>query len=485
MDMMTAVKVSEKIRTKALGCEEYMTYVVDRIDRLNPTLNAIVAMLDGDDLIALARKADTDLARGDYQGWLHGMPHAVKDLSNVAGFVTSFGSPIFADTVAQADDVFVSRIRSEGAIFIGKTNVPEFGLGSQSYNPVYGATGNAFDASLTAGGSSGGAAVALATGMLPVADGSDMMGSLRNPAAYNNVVGFRPSLGRVPKDKQELFFDQLPIEGPMGRTVEDVICLFETMAGADAGSPLSQQPAPASLSQYKKADLSDVRIGWLGSYDGHLAFDPGVISLCEKALEQTAAAGGRVEAIRIPFDYDSLWKTWLTLRHWFVANSRRGLYANENHRRQLKSELIWEIEQGANVTAADVYDAGVNRSNWFRVLKEAFVKYDILALPSAQAFPFSLDQHWPTSVGGRTMDTYHRWMEVTIGATLSGCPVISLPAGFDDSTASDGGKDGNAKRAMGIQFIAPIGKDRELLEFALAYQDSNNWFDAYPADDIF
>ncbi|MFT4800128.1 MAG: amidase, partial [Candidatus Azotimanducaceae bacterium] len=428
---------------------------------------------------ALARTADAELAKGHYQGWLHGMPYAVKDLANVAGFITSFGSPIFANNVAQTDDVFVSRIRAEGAIVIGKTNVPEFGLGSQSYNPVYGATCNAFNGSLTAGGSSGGAAVALATGMLPVADGSDMMGSLRNPAAYNNVVGFRPSLGRVPKDKQALFFDQLPIEGPMGRTVEDVICLFETMAGADAGSPLSQQPAPASLSQYKKADLSDVRIGWLGSYDGYLPVESGLLALCEKALAQTAAAGGRVEAIRIAFDMDSLWQTWLTLRHWFVANSRRALYANDAHRRQLKPELIWEIEQGAYVTAADVYDAGVNRSNWFRALNAAFAKYDILALPSAQVFPFDIQQHWPTSVAGRTMDTYHRWMEVTIGATLSGCPVISLPAGFD------AGENGDANRAMGIQFIAPIGKDRELLEFALAYQDSNNWFDAYPDDDIF
>ncbi|MFT7044332.1 MAG: amidase [Candidatus Azotimanducaceae bacterium] len=479
MDMMTAVKVSKKIRTKTLGCEEYMKYVVGRIDRLNPEFNAIVAMLDGDDLIALARTADAELAKGHYQGWLHGMPYAVKDLANVAGFITSFGSPIFANNVAQTDDVFVSRIRAEGAIVIGKTNVPEFGLGSQSYNPVYGATCNAFNGSLTAGGSSGGAAVALATGMLPVADGSDMMGSLRNPAAYNNVVGFRPSLGRVPKDKQALFFDQLPIEGPMGRTVEDVICLFETMAGADAGSPLSQQPAPASLSQYKKADLSDVRIGWLGSYDGYLPVESGLLALCEKALAQTAAAGGRVEAIRIAFDMDSLWQTWLTLRHWFVANSRRALYANDAHRRQLKPELIWEIEQGAYVTAADVYDAGVNRSNWFRALNAAFAKYDILALPSAQVFPFDIQQHWPTSVAGRTMDTYHRWMEVTIGATLSGCPVISLPAGFD------AGENGDANRAMGIQFIAPIGKDRELLEFALAYQDSNNWFDAYPDDDIF
>ena len=174
MDMMTAVKVSEKIREKSLGCEEYMRYTLDRIDRLNPELNAIVAMLDGDDLTALAKNADAELAKGRYQGWLHGMPHAVKDLSNVAGFITSFGSPIFAGNAAQTDDVFVSRIRSQGAIVIGKTNVPEFGLGSQSYNPVYGATCNAFNGSLTAGGSSGGAAVALATGMLPVADGSDM-----------------------------------------------------------------------------------------------------------------------------------------------------------------------------------------------------------------------------------------------------------------------------------------------------------------------
>ena len=247
----SASELSIMIRSQKVSCEEVMRAYLTKIAKYNPIYNAIVSIPDEDLLIGQAKNADAELAKGHYQGWLHGMPHAVKDLSNVAGFITSFGSPIFAGNVAQTDDVFVSRIRSQGAIVIGKTNVPEFGLGSQSYNPVYGATCNAFNGSLTAGGSSGGAAVALATGMLPVADGSDMMGSLRNPAAYNNVVGFRPSLGRVPKDKQELFFDQLSIEGPMGRTVEDVICLFETMAGADAGSPLSQQPAPVSLSQYR------------------------------------------------------------------------------------------------------------------------------------------------------------------------------------------------------------------------------------------
>lgn len=459
MDMMTAVKVSEKIREKSLGCEEYMKYTLDRIDRLNPELNAIVAMLDGDDLTALAKNADAELAKGHYQGWLHGMPHAVKDLSNVAGFITSFGSPIFAGNVAQTDDVFVSRIRSQGAIVIGKTNVPEFGLGSQTYNSVYGTTRNAYNPTLIAGGSSGGAAVGLATAMLPVADGSDMMGSLRNPAAYNNVIGFRPSQGRIPHRDSDLFFQQLGYEGPMGRTVEDTIRLLRTMSGYDSRVPLSLRDEVSEFQFTHPRPLHNLKIGWLGNYDGHLSTESGLLELCETALTPLVEAGVQVENCMPEYDMARLWQTWLTLRHWTVCGSAKPLYDNPDTRRLLKPEAVWEIEGGLEQTGLELSQAAVARSDWYKALHKLFGRYDLLALPSAQVFPFSADIHWPKEINGKAMDTYHRWMEATIGGTLSGCPVVNLPAGFDQQ-----------QRPMGIQFIGPMGEDTKLLEFALAYE---------------
>ncbi len=465
---LSAVHLSRAISKKEVSCKEIMQLTLNRIDSLNPGFNAIVAAADSGQLLRQAEEADRALAKGEYWGWMHGMPHAVKDLANLKDFVTSRGSPLFAGDVADNDDIFVEKIRNEGAIFIGKTNVPEFGLGSQTYNRVYGSTGNAFDSSLAAGGSGGGAAVALATGMLPVADGSDMMGSLRNPAAYNNVIGFRPGLGRIPKTRDDLFFDQLSTEGPMGRTVEDVIQLFSTMSGSDARTPFSVHTRKKDPGQYEKGEIADYRVGWLADYVGYLPMEPGVKALCESVLQHLAVSGAVVDQAQIEFDMPTLWQTWLTLRQWLVSSGSGLLYENPDARAELKPEIIWEIEQGRNLTADKVAAAGVARSSWYLAVLRAFEDWDILALPSAQVFPFPVTEHWPKMVAGREMDTYHRWMEVVIGGSLCGCPVISLPAGFDDKG-----------RSMGIQFMAPLGQDEKLLEFALAYEEVNPWHEAY------
>ena len=468
MPYLSAVDLSRAIAEREISCGEYMRWTLDRIATLNPAYNAIVSMDDQQSLLDLAGEADKALGRGEYRGWLHGIPHAVKDLADLKGFVTSKGSPLFKEQVVSEDDIVIERIRRAGAIFIGKTNVPEFGLGSQTYNRVFGSTKNAFDTSLAAGGSSGGAAVALATGLVPVADGSDMMGSLRNPAAYNNVVGFRPGLGRIPKAKDDLFFDQLATEGPMGRTIVDVIHLFHTMAGSDRGSPLSFQQRLQQVGDYKPADYAETRIGWLGDFEGYLPMEPGVIEQCENALKVIDSAGASVKLLSIEFKLEKLWQCWLNLRHWRVGFGSGQLYDNPHMREELKPEVIWEIEQSRQVTAYDVAEAGVIRSDWYRTLMEAFEDHDVLALPSAQVFPFPVEQHWPAEIAGRAMDTYHRWMEVTIYGSLSGCPVISLPAGLDDRG-----------RSMGIQFIAPMGEDEKLLEFALAYEQANPWHELY------
>ncbi len=459
---MTASQLSAAIHARQVGCVEVMQAYLDRIHRYNPAYNAIVSMPDNEALLAEAARADAELGRGGSRGWMHGMPHAVKDLADARGLETSRGSRLYAGTIAATDSIHIARIRDAGAIFIGKTNVPELGLGSQSYNDVHGTTRNAYDPALTAGGSSGGAATGMATHMLPTADGSDMMGSLRNPAAFNNVIGFRPSQGRVPGTSEDPFYTQLSTNGPMGRDVADTIRLLGTIAGFHADAPLTLRDTLPDHGAYRPAELRDVRIGWLGDYDGYLATEPGVLELCTGALSGLEDNGAVVEAATPAFDLDRLWQTWLTLRHW-SQSGRQSLLEDPTTRDLLKPELVWEIEGSLGLTAADIRVAAVARAEWYRSVHDLFAQFDCLALPSAQVFPFAADVHWPQSIDGRTMDTYHRWMEVVIGGTLAGVPVVNVPVGFDDRG-----------RPMGMQLIGPFGGDRAVLELAMAYEASTD-----------
>ncbi len=456
---LSATELSRAIRKREVRCVEVMRSYLDRIGRLNPVHNALVSLRDEEALLAEARAADRELDEGRYRGWMHGMPHAVKDLADAKGLPTSQGSRLFAGTIAKSDTLFVRRIRDAGALFIGKTNTPEFGFGSQTYNAVFGTTYNAHDPSLCAGGSSGGAAVGLATHMLPVADGSDMMGSLRNPAAFNGVVGFRPSQGRVPEyPRADAFLDQLAVSGPMGRNVEDTIRLLGTMAGPDSRDPMSLRDLVPAFEEFVPPRLDGFRIGWMGDYEGYLAMEPGVLTLCESALRALRDEGALVEPCQPDYDMARLWRTWLTFRHW-SASGAGEIYENPEMRSLVKPEVIWEIEGSFDLTTAQLKEAGVARTAWYRALLALLDRYDVLALPSAQVFPFDAKVHWPKSIDGKPMDTYHRWMEVVIGGTLAGLPAVSLPAGFDAKG-----------RPMGIQFLGRFGEDRRVLEFALAYE---------------
>ena len=466
---LSASSLSAAIRARKTSCREAMQAYLTHIHRYNGVYNAIVSMLDDDRLMSLATEADRDLEEGRYRGWMHGMPQAVKDLANAAGLPTVRGSPLLTGSVAEADDLFISRIRSAGAIFIGKTNTPEFGYGSQSYNPVFGPVRNAYDPRRTSGGSSGGAAVSLAAHMLPCADGSDMMGSLRNPAAFNNIISFRPSQGRIPRHPtDDMFYQQLSTAGPMGRNVEDTIRLLQSMAGPDLRFALSRTDEIPNREVFQPRELKGLKIGWLGSYDGYLAMEPGVLKVCEKNLEQLTGQGVIVERCRPQYDMARLWQTWLTFRHW-SALWVKEYYDDPAKRRLLKPEVVWEYEGGQELTGRQLYDAGVARSAWYEALRALLDRYDVLALPSAQVFPFAADVHWPKSIDGREMDTYHRWMEVAIGGTLAGLPVAGLPAGFSDRGLP-----------MGTQFIGRMGKDVALLEFAMAYEAVTDHLDRRP-----
>ena len=467
---LTATELSRRITSRSVSCRELMQASLARIEALNPRFNAIVSLRESEALLTEASERDAELARGERRGWMHGFPLAVKDLSHAAGLPTSMGSPLSPRSPARADSLHVARMREAGAIVIGKTNTPEFGLGSHTYNTVFGITRNAYAPERSAGGSSGGAAVALALGMLPVADGSDMMGSLRNPAAFNNVFGFRPSQGRVPHGPMpEVFVQQLATEGPMGRTVTDVARLLSTQAGYDPRVPLSLADEPRDFGLDLQQDCSGLRLGWLGDYNGYLPMDDGVLSLCEAALADFSALGCHVEACQPDFSMERLWQTWLTHRHFLVQGSLGGAYADPQKRSLLKPEAQWEIEGGLRLTAAEVYQASVARSEWYRALSELFERYDFLLLPTAQVFPFDAQQAWPRVVGGQTMDTYHRWMEVVIGPTLAGLPSISVPVGFNP-----------AGLPMGLQIIGPAQADRTVLQLAYAHEQLTRWVERRP-----
>ncbi len=454
----SAATLHQAIQDRAVSCREVMAAFLNQIERLNPRFNAIVSQLDAGTLLGQADICDRELARGLNRGWMHGFPIAIKDLSAVAGIAMTKGSPLLHNHVPLHDDLMVQRIKAAGAIVIGKTNTPEFGLGSQTYNTVFGVTRNAYDAERCAGGSSGGAAVALALHMLPLADGSDMMGSLRNPAAFNNVFGLRPSMGRVPDGPApDAWLSQLSTPGPMARSVEDLAHLLLVQAGRDDRLPLSIAGNFADRPLDLSIELHRTRIGWLGNLQGYLPMEDGILGLCEQALARLASDGCQVEAIKPGFEPARAWQTWLTWRGWLVAASLRPYLDNPGQREMLKPEAQWEAAQGESRSARDVSDASAARTQLYQQLLEMFGQFDFLALPSAQVWPFDAKTPWPRQIAGRDMDTYHRWMEVAIYATLAGLPAISVPVGF-----------GPNGLPMGMQLIGRPHADLAVLRIAQA-----------------
>lgn len=453
-----AVALSERLARRAVSAAEVMAATLDRIDRVNPALNAIVSLRDREALMAEARAADAAPRRG----WLHGIPVAVKDLPETAGIATTMGSPILAGNVPKADCGMVARMKAAGAIVIGKTNVPEFGLGSHTTNPVFGPTRNPYAPDRTPGGSSGGAAAALAARLLSVADGSDMMGSLRNPAGWCNVYGFRPSWGRVPADPvEDTYLHRLATDGPMGRTVEDILALLRTLAAHDPrwpGPPWPPVDGPLDT------EVRGRRIAWAADWGGAFPMEPGVLPLCETALATFADLGVAVEPVAPPHPADALWESWTTLRSFSVATRLGPFWADPAKRARLNAQALWETGRGRALAAADLQRASALRSAWLRRAVELFATFDALVLPTAQLFPFDLALPWPDAIAGRAMDSYHRWMEVVVPASLLGLPTLAVPCGFDARGLP-----------MGLQIIGAPGRDMEVLQLGQAWHRATDW----------
>jgi amidase len=399
------------------------------------------------------------LSKGKPVGQLHGLPHAVKDLALTDGIRTTFGSRIYKDFIPGEDALFVERLKHAGAIIIGKTNTPEFGAGSQTFNEVFGATRNPYDLSKTCGGSSGGAAVALACGMLPLADGSDLGGSLRNPASFCNVVGFRPSPGRVPSHPVTLAWNTLAVEGPMARTVQDVALLLSVMAGADERSPISINEPGSIFSRPLQRDFKGARVAWSRDL-GRYPVQPVVNAVFDRARSVFAGLGCQVDDGQPDFnDADEIFQT---LRAWLFAQTRGDDFIK--HRSLMKDTVTWNIEQGLKLSGADVARAEARRTQFYHRAREFMGRYEFLILPVSQVAPFPVEIDWVREINGVKMGSYIDWMGSCYAITLTGLPAISVPCGF----TSDG-------LPIGLQIVGRHQRDFDVLQLAFAFEQATRY----------
>jgi len=470
---LSALQLSKAIHAKQFSCREVMQAFLHRIDAVNPVFNALVSLQDPADLLNQADTADRELHGGVSHGWMHGFPIALKDLVDVATIPTTCGSPLLRHNIPSNDALLTHRLKAAGGIVIGKTNTPEWGLGSHTFNTVFGNTGNAYNPAFSAGGSSGGAAVALAQRLLPVADGSDFMGSLRNPAAWNNVFGMRPSQGRVPAfPTNDVWVSQLGTDGPMARSVRDLGLMLQTMAGFDARAPLSLASLPAGFAMALQPHAKGLRIGWLGNLDGYLPMEAGVLAACENGLKRLTTLGCSVEPVALGFPPEAVWQTWLAWRRVLTASRLAPMVAKG--RDQVKPEALWEYDQAAGMSASDFLQASVERTAFYHHMLNLLSRFDVLVLPSAQVWPFDIFQRWPeqidTPTGRVQMDTYHRWMEVVIYASLCGLPALNVPVGCNAHGLP-----------MGMQLIGQAQGDLALLSLGLAYEEAvQDWLAIRP-----
>jgi amidase len=452
----TARDQAAAVQAGEISARELLDLHLDRIAERNPELNAIVS-LDEERARAGALAADEALASGAEVGPLHGLPFAFKDTHAVAGWRTTYGSPLHADHVPDADELIVERVRRAGVVVIGKTNVPEFAAGSHTFNTVFGTTLNPVDPSRSAGGSSGGAACALAAGMVPLADGSDMGGSLRNPASFCGVVGLRPSLGRVPEWPLYNQWETTSVGGPMARNVGDLALLLSVMAGPDPRAPQALAVPGSRFAPPVSGDLAGLRVALSVDLGGAFEVDDEVAAVVSGAASVFEGAGADVEPAHP--DLAEADDTFRTLRAWhFQAKPGRQLAA---HPEAFKQSLADNIRAGESLTGADVARAYTSRTALSERMRVFFESYDVLVLPVSQVPPFPADQEFPSAINGRPMATYLDWMRSAYFITVTGCPAISVPAGRT--------RDG---LPVGVQIIAPHGGERRLLEIAAAFEEA-------------
>ncbi|MGN6131277.1 MAG: amidase [Nocardioidaceae bacterium] len=452
----TARAMVSAVKGKEISARELLDLHLARIAATNPDVNAVVS-LDEERARAGAARADEAMAAGEETGPLHGLPFAFKDTHEVAGWRTTFGSPLRADHVPRRDELVVARVRAAGVVPIGKTNVPEWAAGSHTFNPVFGTTRNPYDLSRSAGGSSGGAAAALAAAMVPLAEGSDMGGSLRNPASFCNVVGLRPSVGRVPSAPTTNAWDLLSVGGPMARNVEDLALLLSVLAGPSSRSPLSLETPGSTFAPPLHGSLAGTRVALSVDLGGAYDVDPAVAALVADQAGVLAGLGAQVvEDHPVLHGADQAFRT---LRAWTLHDRFATLLAKRPE--AFKPALRANIEAGAQLTGADVARAYRRMTSIADRVRAFFETHDLLVLPVSQVPPFHAEEEFPTSIDGRAQTTYLDWMRSAYLVTVTGCPAISVPAGFTPQGWP-----------VGLQLVAAPRQERRLLELAHAFEQA-------------
>ncbi len=452
---LTAVDLCARIRRKQVSARDVMAAHLARIERVNPKINAIVTLV-ADRAMAAANEADERQARGGALGPLHGLPVAHKDLVNTAGVRTTFGSPLFRDNVPTTDALIVQRVRAAGAILLGKTNTPEWGAGSNTFNAVFGATLNPYNTAKTVGGSSGGAAAALRCGMVPIAGGSDTGGSLRNPAAFNNIVGFRPTVGRVPDDDGS--WSPLSTAGPMARTVSDVALFLSSMVGHHNPDPLCLDDRGETFRAPLARNTKGTRIAWYKDLGG-IPFESEITRVVNANRQVFIDLGCTVEEAEP--DFTGVDEAFPILRHLsYHANYARPARENPT---MFKDTVKWEIAEAERNTGADVARAAARQARMYLDASRFFDRYDYFVLPVTQVEPFDITTEYPTSVAGTAMPTYIDWMRSCWYVTFMASPCISVPGGFTRSGLP-----------VGLQIVGRPRNDWGVLQMAYAFEQATN-----------
>src|SRR6266446_4541953 len=454
---MSARQMADLIRQKKLSAREVMRAHLKQIERVNPKVNAIVTLVPEEHLMAQALAADEAATKGNFKGPLHGLPVGVKDLHATRGIRTTFGSPLHKDDIPNADCLVVEREKNAGAIVIGKTNVPEWGLGSQTFNPVFGATHNPYDLTKTCGGSTGGGSVALACGMVPLADGSDMGGSLRNPPNFCNVVGIRPSPGRVPNVPTHLGWFTLSVPGPVARNVTDCAFFLSVLAGYDHHSPISIEQTGEQFARPLERNFKGVRVALFK--DLGLPWEPEVKSAVAAQGEMFESLGCIVEEAEPDFsDANECFVAW---GHWSTELAFGDLIAA--HGDQLNEYIHWHVEEGRKLTGPYLARVEAKRTALFQRMAAFMGKYEFFVLPVNQVLPFDVNVHYPTEIAGTKMENYIAWMKSAYYISAVGNPAMSVPCAF-----SQGGL------PIGIQIVGRHHDDWGVLQLGYAFEQATN-----------
>ena len=461
-----ATELSARLRSGALSPLEVMDATISRIEAVNPKVNAL-PILCLDRARKQARAMTEQRVSADAKGPLWGLPLAVKDYNDLGGVATTYGSPLFADNIAHNSDATVAKLQASGAIAVGKSNVPEW-AGAHTFNPVFGHTLNPWNSAVSAGGSSGGSGVALATGMVPLATGNDLGGSLRVPASFNGVVGLRPSPGRVPRGARLPAFDTLWVEGPMGRCVADVALMLDGAVGHDPVDPLSFQHAGESFVDALQHTDMPRRVGFSPDL-GVVPMEPEVAQVCEAAAERFSEIGAQVD--RNAPDFSGAIEAFQTLRGVLIAQMMESIL--QQHRQRIAPEIIWNIEKGLAVTNAQLLDAERVRSRLYRRMEDFFKDYDLLLCPTVSVPPFPKDQRYVEVIAGQPTQTYIDWIAITFAITMTSCPALSLPVGFTETGLP-----------VGLQVIGPPRGEAALLAACHRMEEALDLASQVPIDPI-